>query len=81
MRTRGENEVRETQDKIEIQLDARHLVTHSRIAEAEHQRVTLAVGRLNGGSSGPAYIIRWRSQVTAEPQRTQRTRRKNQNKV
>ena len=31
-------EVRETQDKIEIQLDARHLVTHRRIAEAEHQR-------------------------------------------
>ena len=33
-------EVRETKDKIEIQLDARHLVTHSRIAEAEHQRIT-----------------------------------------
>src|ERR1051325_9713497 len=28
-------EVRETRDKIEIQLDARNLVTHTRIAEAE----------------------------------------------
>ena len=34
-------EVRESQDKVEIQLDARNLVTHRRIAEAEHQRVTL----------------------------------------
>src|SRR6516225_5012387 len=38
-------EVRETKDKIEIQLDARHLVTHRRIAEAEHQRVMLAEHR------------------------------------
>jgi transposase len=38
-------EVRETPDKIEIQLNARHLVTHRRIAEAEHQRVTLAEHR------------------------------------
>jgi len=38
-------EVRETRDKIEIQLDARHLVTHARIAEAEHQRVMLAAHR------------------------------------
>ena len=30
-----------TKDKIEIQLDARRLVTHRRIAEAEHQRVML----------------------------------------
>jgi len=29
-------------DKIEIQLDARRLVTDRRIAEAEHQRVMLA---------------------------------------
>jgi transposase len=35
-------EVRETQGKIEIQLDARHLVTHQRIAEAEYRRVLLA---------------------------------------
>jgi len=34
-------EVRETRDKIEIQLDARRLVTHRRIAEAEHIRVML----------------------------------------
>jgi len=38
-------EVRETKDKIEIQLDARRLVTHGRIAEAEHQRITLAEHR------------------------------------
>jgi transposase len=35
-------EVRETKDKVEIQLDARNLVTHQRVAEAEHQRVLLA---------------------------------------
>ena len=34
-------EVRESKDKIEIQLDARNLVTHTRIAEAEHQRILL----------------------------------------
>jgi hypothetical protein len=38
-------EVRETKDKVEIQLDARRLVTHRRIAEAEHQRVMLAQHR------------------------------------
>jgi transposase len=38
-------EVRETQGKIEIQLDARNLVTHTRIAEVEHQRVLLAQHR------------------------------------
>ena len=35
-------EVRESKDKIEIQLDARNIVTHNRIAEAEYQRVLLA---------------------------------------
>lgn len=35
-------EVRESKDKIEIQLDARRLVTHRRIADAEQQRVVLA---------------------------------------
>jgi hypothetical protein len=40
-----ETEVRETKAKIEIQLDARRLVTHRRIAEAEHQRVMLAEHR------------------------------------
>src|ERR1700722_3687668 len=38
-------EVRETKDKIEIQLDARRVVSHRRIAEAEHQRVMLAEHR------------------------------------
>jgi transposase len=38
-------EVRERKDNIEIQLDARRLVTHRRIAEAEQQRITLAEHR------------------------------------
>jgi transposase len=38
-------EVRETKDKIEIQLDARNLVVHQRIVESEGQRVTLAEHR------------------------------------
>jgi transposase len=44
-------EVRETKDKIEIQLDARHLVTHQRIAEVEHQRILLAEHRPPRGQS------------------------------
>jgi len=46
-------EVRESQDKIEIQLDARCLVTHRRIAEAEHQRVLLAEHRPPRGQGSP----------------------------
>jgi len=38
-------EVRETKDKIEIQLDLRNIVIHQRVAEAEHQRITLAEHR------------------------------------
>ncbi len=38
-------EVRETRNKIEIQLDARNLVTHQRIADVEHQRILLAQHR------------------------------------
>jgi len=38
-------EVRETKDKIEIQLDARRIVTHQRVAEDEFRRVTLAEHR------------------------------------
>jgi transposase len=38
-------EVRETKDKIEIQLDARNLVVHKRIVESEGQRITLAEHR------------------------------------
>jgi hypothetical protein len=34
-------EVRETYSKIEIQMDARHLVTHERVAEAEHRHIML----------------------------------------
>jgi transposase len=46
-------EVRETRDKIEIQLDARRLVTHRRIAEAKDQRVTLAEHRPPRGQRAP----------------------------
>jgi len=46
-------EVRETKDKIEIQLDARRLVTHRRIAEAEHQRVMLVEHRPPRGQRVP----------------------------
>ena len=35
-------EVRETKDKIEIELDARHLVTHVRALTPQQQRITLA---------------------------------------
>ena len=46
-------EVRETTAQIEIQLDARRLVTHRRIAEAEHQRVMLAEHRPPRGQGNP----------------------------
>jgi transposase len=46
-------EVRETKDKIEIQLDARRLVTHRRLGEAEHQRITLAGHRPPRGQPVP----------------------------
>jgi len=46
-------EVRETKDKIEIQLDARRLVAHRRIAEAEHQRVMLPEHRPPRGQRVP----------------------------
>jgi hypothetical protein len=38
-------EVRETRDKIEIELDARHLVTHVRAVSPQYQRITLATHR------------------------------------
>lgn len=38
-------EVRETKDKIEIQLDLRSIVIHRRVSEAEQQRITLAQHR------------------------------------
>jgi transposase len=46
-------EVRESKDKIEIQLDARRMVAHRRIAEAEHQRITLAEHRPPRGQRPP----------------------------
>jgi hypothetical protein len=38
-------EVREAKDKIAIQLDPRHIVTHRRVPEGEYQRITLAEHR------------------------------------
>jgi hypothetical protein len=38
-------EVREAKNKIEIQLDMRHIVTHQRVPEGEYQRITLAEHR------------------------------------
>jgi transposase len=46
-------EVRETRDKIEIQLDARRLVTHRRVAEAAQERVLLAEHRPPRGQRAP----------------------------
>jgi len=34
-------QVRETKDKVEIQLDARNIVTHRRVVDAQQQRITL----------------------------------------
>jgi transposase len=38
-------EVRETRDKVEIELDVRHLITHVRAVSPLHQRITLAEHR------------------------------------
>jgi hypothetical protein len=46
-------EVRETKDKIVIQLDARRVVSHRRVAEAEHQRILLAEHRPPRGQRAP----------------------------
>lgn len=46
-------EVRETKDQVVIQLDARNQVTHQRVAEAEHQRITVAAHRPTRGATSP----------------------------
>lgn len=46
-------EVRETKDRIEIQRDARQMVTHTRVADAEHQRVLLPEHRPPRGQGIP----------------------------
>ena len=46
-------EVRETSSRIEIQLDARHLVTHQRVAEEEHKRILLPEHRPPRGVRRP----------------------------
>lgn len=47
-------EVRETKDKIEIQLDARRIVTHPRVADGEFRRITLAEHRQSRARIRPA---------------------------
>jgi transposase len=42
-------EVRETRDKLEIELDARHIVTHTRMLTPLQQRITLAEHKLPRG--------------------------------
>ena len=44
-------EVRETKDKIEIELDARHLVTHVRVVGPHPQRIMLAEHKLPRGEA------------------------------
>jgi len=65
-------EVRETRDKIEIQLDARRLVTHRRIAEAQHIRVMLPEHRPPRGerSARPDPHPEEKAIVTAAPELT-----------
>jgi hypothetical protein len=65
-------EVRETRDKVETQLDARHLVTHRRIADTEHQRVMLAEHRPPRGqrASRPDPHTEEKAIVTAAPELT-----------
>jgi transposase len=46
-------EVRETKGRIEIQLDARRLVTHRRMVDVENQRITLAEHRPPRGQRAP----------------------------
>jgi transposase len=46
-------EVRETKGKVEIQLDARRLVTHRRMFDVENQRITLAEHRPPRGQRRP----------------------------
>jgi transposase len=43
-------EIRETRDKIDIQLDARHIVTHDRALTPLHQRIMLAEHRRPRGA-------------------------------
>jgi transposase len=46
-------EVSETKDQVVIQLDARHRVSHPRVAEAEQQRITVAAHRPPRGANCP----------------------------
>ena len=46
-------EVRETKDQVVIQFDARNSVTHERVAETEHLRITLPAHRPPRGANSP----------------------------
>ena len=62
-------EVRETKGKIEIQLDARRLVTHRRTVDVENQRITLAEHRTRPEVSVRRGPIRIRKRMPFSPPR------------
>jgi len=59
-------EVRETRDKLEIELDARHLVTHERALTPQQQRITRSppIGRRAGQASSAAIRTRRKKAIT-----------------
>ena len=63
-------EVRETRDRIEIQLDARRLVTHRRVIDANNQRVSLPEHRPSRGErpSRPDPHPEEKAIITAAPE-------------
>jgi hypothetical protein len=60
-------EVRETKDKIEMQLDARNIVTHERIPDQQHQRITLVAHR--PAAKGSSAAIRTRKNKPSSKRR------------
>src|ERR1022692_1829926 len=62
-------EVRETRDKIEIELDARHLVTHVHAVTPQSQRITLAEHRPPRGEGVHAAIRTPRNKPSYRPRR------------
>src|SRR5881296_2388696 len=66
-------EVRETKDKLEIQLDPRHIVSHQRVPEGEYQRITLAEHRPPRGRASNALIRIRKNWRFSGPLRNSRT--------
>jgi hypothetical protein len=61
-------EVRETRNQVEIELDARHIVKHQRIATQDQVRVTFPEHRPPRGE-GPVSEIRIRKKPPSSPPR------------